>query len=350
MLYQISYKINNSFNAASKAVRDVVDILNDLGAQNIIVDTYNGNNSLFQKIFYQFKLFFEWSKIYKTVENNSIVFLQHPLKNRELGRKYYIRKLKLEKSVSFICLVHDVENLRYSDASSYFKNEFNFMLEFADQIIVHNESMKEYFIKLGINSKKLVDLDIFDYICDLNKNYNDKNDGIIIAGNLDTVKAKYLLNLKYVNNVYFKLYGINLNKECIADNVEYVGAYDPTILPSILNGKFGLVWDGTSINSCNGATGNYLRYNNPHKLSLYIASNIPVIVWNESAVAKFVKQNNIGFCVDKLQDIEKSLTKISDKQYEMMVSSVLDIGAKIRSGYYMKTAINKAINNIEKEK
>ena len=100
------------------------------------------------------------------------------------------------------------------------------------------------------------------------------------------------------------LYGINYDEQNITSlNVEYKGAFLPNEIPSKLEGSFGLVWDGDSTDGCNGASGDYIRYNNPHKLSLYISSCLPVIVWSQAAIADFVRQHNIGFCVDKLIDI-----------------------------------------------
>ncbi|NRO11242.1 Beta-1,6-galactofuranosyltransferase WbbI [Lactobacillus helveticus] len=55
-------------------------------------------------------------------------------------------------------------------------------------------------------------------------------------------------------------------------------------------------------------TGNYLRYNDPHKLSLYLASGIPVIIWKKAAEAKFVEENKVGITVDSLEDYRRYLS------------------------------------------
>ena len=56
------------------------------------------------------------------------------------------------------------------------------------------------------------------------------------------------------------------------------GSFLPDELPSALEGSFGLVWDGDSSKTCSGVFGEYLRYNNSHKASLYLASGFPIIV------------------------------------------------------------------------
>lgn len=55
------------------------------------------------------------------------------------------------------------------------------------------------------------------------------------------------------------------------------GSYMPEELPEKLEAKYGLVWDGLEITSCEGTFGQYLKYNNPHKFSLYMAAGIAVI-------------------------------------------------------------------------
>lgn len=83
-------------------------------------------------------------------------------------------------------------------------------------------------------------------------------------------------------------------------------------------GDFGLVWDGTSVSTCTGDFGEYLQYNNPHKTSLYIRCQLPVIIWNKAALADFVRENGIGICVDSLEELEKILNTLSEEEYAEM--------------------------------
>ena len=58
-----------------------------------------------------------------------------------------------------------------------------------------------------------------------------------------------------------------------------------------MEGSFGLVWDGISVETCAGVYGEYLKVNNPHKTSLYLASGIPVIIWKEAAWLSLLNAN-----------------------------------------------------------
>ena len=75
--------------------------------------------------------------------------------------------------------------------------------------------------------------------------------------------------------------------------------------------------------TCSGNTGEYLKYNNPHKLSLYMASGLPVIVWKKSAIAEFVLSNNVGIAVDSIFEIKDNINKITDEQYADMRKNYL---------------------------
>ena len=111
-----------------------------------------------------------------------------------------------------------------------------------------------------------------------------------------------------------------------------------------LAGSFGLVWDGSSITSCKGRYGEYLRYNNPFKASMYIAAQIPLIVWRQSAIAEFVLKHNIGIAVDSLEEIEKIFDTMTEPQYNRMYKNIVDLSYKVRSGYFTYNAIKRLMD------
>lgn len=88
-------------------------------------------------------------------------------------------------------------------------------------------------------------------------------------------------------------------------------------------------------------TGNYIKYNNPHKVSLYVASGIPIIIWEEAAMAEIIKKYNIGICVESLENIEKTLSEISEEQYLIMKKNVKMLSEKVKEGWFLKQALKK---------
>lgn len=208
--------------------------------------------------------------------------------------------------------------------------------------------MKDVLVQLGIPEKKIISLEIFDYLIpqyEVKKTYEKST--VLLAGNFDIQKTKYARQLP--ENPEFSIYGINFEEENLPQNVHYNGAFSPEELPYYLQGGFGLVWDGDSPHTCSGTFGEYLKMNNPHKASLYLASGFPIIVWRQSALANFVKKNNCGILVDSLFEIADILGSISKEEYAELINNSKKIGDNIRNGYYLKTALDKCERNCKND-
>ena len=252
--------------------------------------------------------------------------------------------LKRKKNVKFISLVHDVEELRKSLYNNYYKSEFDTMLSLVDVIIVHNDKMKDFFIKKGFPETKLVSLKIFDYLIDSKPSgSNTKFErSISIAGNLDIKKSAYISQLGKLG-VVVNLYGPNFSHLLEKyKEIKYHGSFPASDIPNHLNSGFGLVWDGDSIDSCSGDFGEYLQYNNPHKLSLYLASGIPVVIWDKAAESKFVKENNLGLCVSSLYELQDKLNSITEHEFNEMVDNVEKQTDLLTHGKYTEASILEA--------
>ena len=212
---------------------------------------------------------------------------------------------------------------------------------FADIWIVHNNSMKKFLISKGFPANRIVSLGIFDYLIEKSVEVKE-DDGIIIAGNLDVAKSQYIYHLNEIGNVTFNLYGANYNNINHYNNINYFGTFLPDELISNLKGKYGLVWDGDSLDTCSGLTGEYLKINNPHKLSLYLAVGLPVIIWEKAAEAEFVLKENVGVTVKSLYELPQRLATVSYNDYNIMKNNVRIVGERLRRGEYMMEAIRKA--------
>jgi hypothetical protein len=106
---------------------------------------------------------------------------------------------------------------------------------------------------------------------------------------------------------------------------------------------FGLIWEGDSIESCTGPFGQYIRYNNPHKFSLYLSLGLPVIVWKEAAIAPFVLQNKLGFTISSFNELESIGERVTDEEYNGYVSNIRQFSDKVRTGYFLSKAINQLV-------
>lgn len=350
-IFEQSRNIGGSMTAGVKARSDVEYILDSEGYTRLVVlKSCYPSDSTYNKIKASVETSGQWHKLVGKLNSGDTLVVQLPLSEHTLELGFIIAQLK-RKGVKTVAIIHDLEKLRNMKAHNYIKAwkghirnflEETWALKNFTRIIVHNQKMMNLLVDMGYSKERLISLDIFDYV--INQTVQVKKVGdperIIIAGNLLESKAGYVYKLPKDDRLKFSLYGVNYTG--ITDAyTDYHGAFNPDVLPFVLCGKFGLVWDGPLADTCGGIHGEYLRINNPHKTSLYLAAGIPVIIWNQAAMADFIRANQLGICVDSLSNIADVLSKLNEDDYEQIRSNVLNICNKLRSGDYLKAALKK---------
>lgn len=354
MRYYVDVIKTNKNNATLKAPGDIARISDELGMTACNMPSLPYDKSVYyQKIWMLLVWHRHWNKLLRKLKSGDVLLYQHPMYGTRIMERI-LPKLR-KKGVKIVMLIHDLNILRGGeeykrDKTSSVYIQDMVILNYADNIICHNQSMLNYLLSEGFEKNKLTSLEIFDYLTDHRPTAKKfkREWSCVIAGNLVKAKCKYVYDL--VDNVSsaggytLHLYGGGL-ETVISENqdkVIYHGSVSPDKLPEIMEGDFGIVWDGTSTKTCEGNNGNYLRYNNPHKTSLFLASGIPVIVWDQSALADFVRDNGVGFAIPSLDDIPDVLSRMTEDEYNRIVENVNAVSEKIRSGYFYKTAYQKA--------
>ncbi len=324
---------HNTINAGYKAKGDIRTVLKNEGFEAIDVTECFG----FEKIPHFLRLI----KKLKSLENGAEIVLQSPIYSFFNTKFMPILLSVLEKKAfKIILVVHDLESARFMRDEKSAELEKR-LLSLCAKIIVHNESMKKHVCeKMSISASHLVELGIFDYLCPENKSKRDFTRTVCVAGNLDPDKSGYLYELK-PSDAKLNVYGGNFDSGR-EHSFNYCGAFPPDELAGALSGSFGLVWDGDSTDTCEGVTGQYLKINNPHKASLYLAAGLPVIIWKEAALADYIERNSLGICVESLSELEEKLNAISEEKYGEMHQNAVRIGTLLRSGEFIRRAVKKA--------
>lgn len=124
-------------------------------------------------------------------------------------------------------------------------------------------------------------------------------------------------------------------------HITYGGAFEADDLIDHMTGSYGLLWDGPSPDTCAGPYGNYMRVNTPHRISLFLACGIPVIVWDQSAMAPLVLEHGLGFAVSSLCEISAKSREISAGQYSEMAKKAWLMGARLRRGENTASILEK---------
>lgn len=319
-------------HAGSKAKTDISFFLHDLGYLSIFIDREIGKveKYLFARPNIKHKL--------SGLKPDDLIVLQYPFYAGRIYLKILMQELN-KSGAKTILILHDIFSLRSIGNNNMVQveDEVNLLNNF-NVIISHNNKMTDWLKAQGVKVK-IINLDLFDYY---NSNeireQNAVGNQIVFAGNL--AKAGFLNQIK-TQLTKIVLYGPNSGKY-LSKLIEYRGVFAPDALPRYIEGNYGLVWDGDSSHTCGGEFGEYLRLNDPHKVSLYISCGLPVIIWDQAALAEFITCNQIGLTVDSLDEMDAKIASVSDKQYEEMKTNVRQLAIKVRSGYFIKTAVQAA--------
>jgi len=338
-------KDSGARNAGNKARNDVEEIVKREGYQPLLLtveDWYQMGTVKAQR--HKAKAL---AQAFSQLKSGDQLLIQFPMLHHSFFTTRLVRKIQ-RRGVQVYFIIHDLEALRYANLDTVplkYKIRVHLqessLLKVADGVIAHNPIMKSVLVEKGIPEHKLVSLEIFDYLI---PNYQEK-DGlskgqpIIVAGNLAQEKAGYLYQLPA--RPAYNLYGVGFDESRALANETYFGSFLPDELPAALEGGFGLVWDGDSAETCSGVFGEYLRYNNSHKASLYLAAGFPLVVWKQSALSHFVLENGCGIAVESLHDLSQAIEQLDDKDYQDLVEKTKYIGKKIRDGFFLTNALNK---------
>ncbi|MCT4645579.1 MAG: hypothetical protein N4A74_11390 [Carboxylicivirga sp.] len=339
--YYIARNYRSKFDAAGKAKMDCETILANNGWKNIGFKQTWISNAILGTVISAVGI--TWALI--KLKRKSHLCLQYPLNK---FYKYIVFFARLKKC-KLVTIVHDVYSLRNNPKLT---NKEVKLLSKSSTLIVHNSTMRQWF-EQNNTSSQLIELNIFDYlhekVVDIEKTpAKSDNYRVVFAGNMGGNRSFiYELDKLPRGNFEYLLYGVGFHEKSVIDPTNtiltYKGKFPSNEIIDRIDGDFGLVWYGKSLDSCDGMTGQYLQYNNPHKLSLYIQCEMPIIIWDKAGMAKFVEENKIGITVSSLKDIKGKLEQLTIDDYNELKTNILKVKQKISEGTYLQNALKKII-------
>lgn len=329
--YYIAQAYQNVSNAGCKPSADFEKALRRRGYRNLGLQARTFSNARLWWIY-------NWLSARLAIlrmPRNAVVALQYPEQRHLLD----VFNAAARKSNRTFVLVHDLPELRGMGTP------ICHIVKHCDAAIVHTAPMKKW-VENKYGCMNVTELGIFDYIAERYPLEIPKFGPpykVVFAGRLD--KSVFLNKLNWpASQILLQLYGPGLHADLYEKSfVKYMGCCSPDELPDRIAGcHFGLVWDGESTDTCTGSLGEYLRFNSPYKLSSYIASGLPVIVWNGMAMAEFVRREGVGIVVESIANVPAALSAIDEVSYDILRKNVRRIQARICSGYYYDKAIEHA--------
>lgn len=248
----------------------------------------------------------------------------------------------LDAGSRLVLLVHDIETLRGAAGDPRER-----LFERASAVIVHTPAMEEW-VRERTDAKTVV-LGIFDFITQAavstpDAGFREQPRTLFFAGNL--AKAPFLSCLDWpADRVSLKLFGVNPSPEVLERPfVDYRGSCLPEELMAATAGyDFGLVWDGSSADTCDGPMGAYLRYNAPFKLTSCLAASVPVIVWSGMGLAPYVRERGLGLVVDSLAEVPARLEALTPDDYRAMRAVAAREQRLVTTGAHYRAALTAAL-------
>lgn len=274
----------------------------------------------------------------QTVRRADALILQHPL-----GRLNDVILGVLARDVPSVTFIHDVEMLRWPRHSLWEARR----LAKSDVLVAHTGAMAEY-LTARIPNVVVVDLERFDYLVanppSLARTASAPN-RLLIAGSLNSRKAPYVYQITDLA-LPVDLYGPACQVDRLQRGTSYRGVLraDRPVLDE--RDGFGLVWDGTSTTSLTGPTGVYLRYNAPHKFSLYMALGIPVVVARGSALAALVTDQGLGLVVDDIPSAAVVVSRVTPERWADLLRNVERFRTNLVQGVRTKAVLVDALRTL----
>ena len=269
------------------------------------------------------------------------VVLQYPVK------KYFsfLCRTAHRRGATVTALIHDLGSFRRRKLTA--EKEIA-RLSHADTIIAANEAMRQWLIDHGMK-RKVVALGVYDYRADAHNPHTEYScqsmRRIVYAGSLSNRKNSFLLDLPVIADHFkIQLYGDKHNLHGLEPhpNIAVDGFKPAETFIGTVDADFGLVWDGDSIDSCSGVWGEYLKVNSPHKVSFYLRSGVPVVVWRGAGVASVIEHEGVGIVVDSLRDLPTAVAALTDADLAAMKQRTVAMAEKLDSGHFFRSALHAA--------
>ena len=300
---------------------EVVDILKDLCDSEIGLFVYSYDKEP------KNELSSRYDGIIARVTPGDVVIFQSPTWNIVDWDNGLVDRIKAYGG-RVVFFIQDVPPIQFEN-NYFLMPYFIDMYNKAELVIVPSERMYQRLVEEGLTVKKYVVQKMWDFNVHMDLHTPSFERKLYFLG--DVSRFPFFQNWQYDTPLH--AFG-NHNSDYDYSKVHFGGWLNKTeLLLELSKGGFGLVW-GNQENPKDEP--DYYKMNCSYKLASYLSAGIPVIVPDYLSNADFVKENNIGFVVSSLEEVDQVIQECSEEKYSEMVSSVKNVQYLINNGYFTK--------------
>lgn len=271
--------------------------------------------------------------ITSAIEAEDLVIVQSPTWNDISYDKALLDIICCGRKVRVAVFIHDVITMMFDGAPEENYRKLTDIYNMADLVIVPSQAMLDFLRGKGLKVEKILFQSMWDLPFDGEVSIPEFRRQIFFSGSpnrFPAVKAwNYQTPLCWFGGEDFPLNGENIRFKGWRNTAELLAAYG--------EGGFGLVWEQKSCSD-------YYKYNQPHKLSTYLAAGIPVIMERGLTHEQTVERYGLGFVVESLGEASDVVKNISEDEYYRLVDHVRDMSFLVREGLFTKKLLIDTVN------
>jgi hypothetical protein len=258
-------------------------------------------------------------------DHGDTLFYLYPSWNFPTFDRNVFSKVKAHRDTKLVLVIMDFMPLQFAALGDL--DYIMATLNLADMLIVPAPEMVDWFRAHGLKSEMMiVQQELLDFLPDENEHLLVEPPTRTLAYIGDVSKVGSIL---HQNDFALAVWGKGDAPDNLGEQVRWQGLFEQKVerLPW---GYVGLVWTDDE-KYVAADLPNYGFINIPYKLSLYLASGIPVIVQEGSHAAEVVHRFGVGVAVSDLAAIS---TVIAETDWDAMRDNVNQVGTLVREGRF----------------
>lgn len=329
---------NEQYEAVQIVSRNVSEVAKQLGFQELNINGYpNINNQADRRQHIQ-------EAVLGVIQPRDLVVVQFPMWMHLNFQAEFFDNIKKIEGVRMVALIHDIPTWMFTKGEEEYNRENDFWLKQLkkfDLLIVANEKGGHKLQEDGVDVP-MIPMQFWDYLYSgpvKEKKFQKK---LYYVGGREIIDTDYRASTPlYIYDKYVE------NKVLECGSITWLGRKPSDDIVSSLDGGFGVVVSENLKEKTNINFVYYNQFNNPTKLSMYLAAGLPVIVSSKTYHASLIEKYELGLVVDDLNDIDNLLSSMTTKDYQKILDNVNRWKKAVSEGFFIKRALFAMIRTLE---